>query len=158
MAYTTYAEIVILTGTTYPQATIEGIITKADAIVDGWLADFNAVGTAHAMLASASADVAKAILLERMAFDNSKPNSLTIGEFSASDNTDRKIETLMARAKETVKNWVTKNYNTTGDADFCDPQKRADSKMGQMNLSQRPVYQYHSDADEDNATDPGDYA
>ena len=115
-SYCTYAEIVALTGTTFPQATVESFIAAADRRVNaklkarGYAANYSAEE-----LVTAGIALTKVNLITRCRLDGSFPSSLTIPNGpTLSDNKDNMIKQLEAEADEQIQNYIQYSSSATG--------------------------------------------
>jgi hypothetical protein len=157
MSYCTYAEVVAGTGTTLAQATVESLITYADAMIDSWLDEWDVTGSASSRLKVACILLTQAFLMRRRRLDGTQPNSLTIGEMSSSDNNDRAILDLEDRAKSIVDIYIRKTlglpYKET-DATIDKMVVRADHAMSAFKLDQNTVPEYHDQAADYGVSDP----
>lgn len=124
-SYCTYAEVLAMTGTAYPQVTVEAIIVLADKELNAMLA---AKGIAAAYtdtgLQEAGLNLTMARVLTRMRMDGTKPNTLTLGGLTMSDSVDKAIEghrTVAAIVErlgyDTAREAIAEIINTVGEWD-----------------------------------------
>ena len=106
-SYCTYAEVLAMTGTAYPQVTVEAIIVFADRDLNAMLkAKGYAADYADDDLKEAGLNLAMSRVLTRMRMDGTKPASLSMGGLSMSDNIDTAIKELEARAWQLVEEHI----------------------------------------------------
>ena len=115
MAYCTYAEILALTGTALPQATVESLIALSDLEVDTYCeqAGVTASGTDPAIRTAAIA-LAVVRVLTRYRMDGTKESSTL--EFSDKTPVDSAIATYQKQAEAALNKYVKRN----GSAFVCE--------------------------------------
>jgi len=158
MAYSAYTDIQNATGTTLSQSILESFIARADRQIDAWLKQKYETGTAgNDILKEASIELAQAFLIFRGTTDSSRPRSLSIGDLQMSNDPMQEIEYHTTAAKALVDAYIAdKNGNpdVESEADIEETTVRADHIMGDMQLDQSTVKEYHDRADEYGTDDP----
>lgn len=145
-SYCTYAEVLAMTGTAYPQVTVEAIIVFADRDLNAML---KAKGYAAAYtdddLKEAGLNLAMARLMTRMRMDGTKPNTLTLpGGLSMSDSIDKAIEGHRQVAAEKVQNYVD-SHTSSGGATGYERADRADQDMSDFAINPMTMPTYGGD-------------
>jgi hypothetical protein len=109
MAYSTNAELTLLTGTALSTTIQDAIIAQADREIDARLyeAGLTPPGS-DAMLKAASLDLSIAGVMTRARMDGTQPGSLSVGEMTSSDNIDAAIAELKAKASVIIDAYVRK--------------------------------------------------
>lgn len=145
-SYCTYAEVVALSGTVYPQATVEALIVFADRDLNAMLkANGYAAAYTDDDLKEAGLNLAMARLLTRMRMDGTKPNSLTLpGGLSMSDSIDKAIEGHRQVAIEKVQNYADSHLSSGGTSGY-ERADRADQDMTDLKLNQLTMPSYRGD-------------
>lgn len=87
MTYCTTAELVLLTGSALPTATLTAIIEQGDREIDTYLAPYG-VGADASACKSASLELAIAGLLIRGQMDGTTPDTYQAGDYSQHINVD----------------------------------------------------------------------
>jgi len=95
MTYCTTAEVVNLTGSALTTAVLTAVIEQGDREIDTYLAQYG-VGADASACKSASLELAKAGILDRMRLDGTQPDQSTEGDYSQTTN----IETAIRRHRE----------------------------------------------------------
>jgi len=145
-SYCTYAEVLAMTGTTYPQVTVEAIITLADKELNARLA---AKGLAAAYtdvgLQEAGLNLTLVRLFIRMRLDGTKTKSLTLGkEFSISDDIDTAIEGHQAVAASLIQAYVDSQTSSGGSSGY-ESATRSDQDMSDFALNPMTMPTYGGD-------------
>ena len=144
-SYCTYAEVLAMTGTAYPQVTVEAIIVLADKELNARLA---ALGHAAAYtdvgLQEAGLNLALARLLTRMRMDGTKPGSLSMGGLTMSDSIDKAIEGHRAAADTLIAAYVDANRSSGGVSGY-ERADRVDQDLTELRLNQMDVPTYRGD-------------
>lgn len=141
-SYCTYAEVLAMTGTAYPQATVEAIIVLADKELNAMLA---AKGFAAAYtdsgLQEAGLNLALSRLLTRMRMDGTKPSSLSMGGLTMSDSIDKAIEGHRSVAESLISAYADANRSSGG---VSGPERadRADQDLTDLRLNQMSIPTY----------------
>ena len=143
-AYCTYAEVLAMSGTVYPQATVEALIVFADRDLNARLkAKGHAADYADDDLKEAGLNLAMVRLATRMRMDNTKPNSLSLpGGLTMSDSVDKMIEGYQAKAAEKVQNYVEAHTSSGSGYERAD---RVDQDMIDLRLNQLTMPTYRGD-------------
>lgn len=89
--YCTYTELTYLTGSTLSQTIQEAIINQAEREVDTYLGPFGLSGSTSVKDATLHLSIAG--LFTRYRLDGQKPGSLTLGDYTSTDNIDAAIAT-----------------------------------------------------------------
>ena len=141
-SYCTYAEVLAMTGTAYPQATVEAIIVLADKELNARLAakGFSAAYT-DTGLQEAGLNLTLARLLTRMRMDGTKPGSLSMGGLTMSDSIDKAIEGHRAAADVLISAYADAHLSSGGDSGY-ERADRADQDMTDLRLNQMDVPTY----------------
>lgn len=105
MSYTTYAEILAMTGTTLPQVTVESLITLSDLEIDAYCtrAGVSASSTDPA-IRTAGVNLAIVNVLTRMRMDGTKESSTL--EYSDRTPIDSAIQTYRKTAYDALDQYV----------------------------------------------------
>ena len=144
-SYCTYAEVLAMTGTAYPQATVEAIIVLADKELNARL---SALGHAAAYtdvgLQEAGLNLTLARLLTRMRMDGTKPASLSMGGLTMSDSIDKAIEGHRAAADALIAAYADANRSSGGVSGY-ERADRADQDMIDLRLNQMDLPTYMGD-------------
>lgn len=144
-SYCTYAEVLAMTGTAYPQATVEAIIVLADKELNAMLA---AKGIAAAYtdtgLQEAGLNLTMARVLTRMRMDGTKPNTLTLGGLTMSDSIDKAIEGHRAVAMQLVQAYIDA-HTASGGASGYERADRSDADMSEFALNPLTMPTYGDD-------------
>ncbi len=100
MSLCTTDELIALTGTTYPTATLTAIIAQADRTVKSWLSFAGlSLPDSDDDLKTASLNLSICGLLTRMRLDGTKPSQIRIGDLSISEYTEDAITALTDNAR-----------------------------------------------------------
>lgn len=107
--YCTNAKLTQMTGTTLSSTIQDAMILEADYEINGWLyeAGITPPGS-DTTLEAASLKLSTALVMTRHRMDGTQPGSLSIGEFSMSDNIDAAITSLREGAKSLVDSYIAK--------------------------------------------------
>lgn len=145
-SYCTYAEVLAMTGTKYPQATIEAMIVLADKELNaklaakGYAAAYTDVG-----LQEAGLNLSMARLLTRMRMDGTKPNSLSLPNgLSMSDSVDKAIEGHRAVADDLIKTYLG-THTSTVDSSSYERADRVDQDVTDLQLNQMVMPTYRGE-------------
>lgn len=141
-SYCTYAEVLAMTGTAYPQATIEAIIVLADKELNARL---SALGHAAAYtdvgLQEAGLNLSLARLLTRMRMDGTKPDMLTMGGLTMKDGIDAAIAGHRAAADVLIAAYADAHRSSGGVSGY-ERADRADQDMTDLRLNQMDLPTY----------------
>lgn len=107
MAYCTNADLTLLTGTTLSTTVQDAIILQADNEINGliYAAGLTPPG-ADNTLKAASLKLSSAGVMTRARMDGSRPSTLTVGEYTSSDNIDQSITELRTAALVLVDSYI----------------------------------------------------
>lgn len=105
MTYCTTAELVLLTGSALPTATLTAIIEQGDREIDAYLAPYG-VGADASACKSASLELAKAGILDRMRLDGTQPDQSTEGDYSQTVQIESAIKRHRAAAFDLLDRYV----------------------------------------------------
>ena len=97
MTYCTTAELKNLTGSTLTDAILTAIIEQGDREIDAYLAPYGVAADASACK-SASLELAKAGILDRMRLDGTQPDQSTEGDYSQTVQIESAIKRHRAAA------------------------------------------------------------
>ncbi len=141
-SYCTYAEVLAMTGTTYPQATVEAMIVLADKELNAMLAvkGFAAAYT-DTGLQEAGLNLALSRLLTRMRMDGTKPSSLSVGGLTMSDNIDKAIEGHQLKAESLISAYADA-HRSSGGVSGSERADRADWDLTDLRLNQMNIPSY----------------
>lgn len=144
-SYCTYAEVLAMTGTAYPQVTVEAMIVLADKELNARLAakGFTAAYTDMG-LQEAGLNLTLARLLTRMRMDGTKPGSLSMGGLTMSDSIDKAIEGHRAAADVLISAYADAHLSSGGSSGY-ERADRADQDMTDLRLNQMDVPTYRGD-------------
>ncbi|HIH03778.1 MAG TPA: hypothetical protein HA263_08020 [Methanoregulaceae archaeon] len=106
MSYCTTAELLLRTGSTLGADVLQAIIDDADREIDAWLAPRGLSGTSSGACKSASLELAKAGILDRMRLDGTQPDSSTEGDVSSSVQIEPAIKRHRATAFALLQEYV----------------------------------------------------
>ncbi len=108
MAYTTYAEVLAITGTALPQTTVEAIIALSDLEVDSVCARAGVTASAtDPAIRTAGVNLAVAAVLTRYRMDGTKESSTL--EWQDRTNVDAAIATYRKQAYEALESYTNQN-------------------------------------------------
>lgn len=144
-SYCTYAEVLAMTGTAYPQATVEAIIVLADKelnamlVAKGFAAAYTDTG-----LQEAGLNLTLARLLTRMRMDGTKPDMLAVGGLTMKDSVDAAIAGHRSTADALVTAY-TDAHRSSGGVSGYERADRADQDMTDLRLNQMDVPTYRGD-------------
>lgn len=105
MTYCTTAELVLLTGSALPTATLTAIVEQGDREIDTYLAPYGVAADASACK-SASLELAKAGILDRMRLDGTQPDQSTEGDYSQTVQIESAIKRHRAAAFDLLDRYV----------------------------------------------------
>lgn len=144
-SYCSYAEVLVMTGTDYPQATVEAIIVLADKELNAMLA---AKGIAAAYtdigLQEAGLNLTMARVLTRMRMDGTKPASLSIGGLSMSDSIDKAIEGHRTVAAQMAQAYIDAHTSSGGSSGY-ERAGRSDADMSDFAINPMTMPTYGDD-------------
>jgi len=144
-SYCTYAEVLAMTGTAYPQVTVEAIIVFADRDLNAMLkAKGYAADYADDDLKEAGLNLTLARMFTRMRLDGTKPGSLSMGGLTMSDSIDKAIEGHRQVAMEKVQNYADAHLSSGGTSGY-ERADRADQDMTDLKLNQLTMPSYRGD-------------
>jgi hypothetical protein len=103
----TYTELANLTGSTLSQTVLEAIINQAEREVDSFLAPYGLSGSTAVKGATLHLSIAG--LFTRYRLDGQKPGSLTLGDYTTTDNIDAAIATHRNEGNRLLNLYATKN-------------------------------------------------
>jgi hypothetical protein len=147
-SYCTYVEVLAMSGTAYPQATVEAIILLADKELNaklaskGYSSDYTNAG-----LQEAGLNLTLVRLFTRMRMDGTKPDSLSFGRsgLTMSDSIDKAIEGHQSKADELLMAYADAN-RSSGGASGYERSDRVDQDMVELQLDQLILPTYRGDA------------
>lgn len=102
--YCTYADILALSGTALPQATIEALIVMADREIDTYLTMHGVSADGSSAIVSASISLSMVYLLTRYRMDGTKEASSL--EWSDKTPIDTAIESYRKAAFQSLDNYI----------------------------------------------------
>ena len=105
MTYCTTAELVNLTGSTLSTTILTAVIEQGDREIDTYLAPYG-VGADASACKSASLELAKAGILDRMRLDGSQPDQSTEGDYSQTVQIESAIKRHRAAAFAILDHYV----------------------------------------------------
>lgn len=144
-SYCTYAEVLAMTGTAYPQVTVESIIVLADKELNARLA---ALGHTAAYtdvgLQEAGLNLTLARLLTRMRMDGTKPDMLTMGGLTMKDGVDAAIAGHRAAADVLIAAYADANRSSGGVSGY-ERADRVDQDLTDLRLNQMGIPTYRGD-------------
>jgi serine/threonine protein kinase HipA of HipAB toxin-antitoxin module len=144
-SYCTYAEVLAMTGTAYPQATVEAMIVLADKEMNAMLA---AKGIAAAYtdtgLQEAGLNLTMARVLTRMRIDGTKPDMLTVGGLTMKDSVDAAITGHRTVAAQLVQAYIDAHTSSGGSSGY-ERADRSDADMSDFALNSLTMPTYGDD-------------
>lgn len=132
-----------MTGTAYPQATVEAIIVLADKELNAMLAAKGfAAAYADIGLQEAGLNLALARLLTRMRMDGTKPTSLSLPNgLTMSDSVDKAIEGHQRKAESLVYAYADAR-RSSGGISGTERADRTDQDLTDLRLNQMSIPTY----------------
>jgi len=131
---------------------VEAIIANAEGTIEGWLDELNATGSASsAILKTAAIELSVAYLITRLRMANKLGNTVTLGGDTISQNWDAVVSEKKKNARAQVESYARSSLGdpwAASDADAEATIVRQDHEMGQYQLDQSTVREYHDRADE----------
>jgi predicted acyl esterase len=141
-SYCTYAEVLAMTGTAYPQATVEAIIVLADKELNAMLAAKGfAAAYADIGLQEAGLNLALARLLIRMRMDGTKPDMLAVGGLTMKDSVDAAIAGHRAAADVLISAYADAHLSSGGVSGY-ERADRTDQDLTDLRLNQMSIPTY----------------
>jgi hypothetical protein len=109
MTYCTNAKLTQMTGTALSTTIQDALILEADYEINGWLYQAGLTPPASdTTLEVASLKLSTTLVMTRHRMDGTQPGSLSVGEFSMSDNIDAAIASLRDSARQLVDSYIAK--------------------------------------------------
>jgi len=109
MGYSTYDDVVALTGTSLTQAEVEKLIEVADEEINSVLSrEGISINTSSppTQIYLASLYLSSALVLERQRTDITMPDSMRLGDLSVSLELEKHIQSYRKMAKETLAQYI----------------------------------------------------